>query len=282
MAATNTGVYSAPANELIMPAFFGYRYTVIDSACSFPEHVHHDHEVIYVDAGQYRCSLNGEKMRLEPNNLLVVKPGDRHADAFAPPLRCFAIGFQLRHPAAPDAAQSIFAEPIDPRQQVLSMRRDEIVPLIDRMRAEASVDDAFSSMIGDALLREFFWRTIRAFGPDLISPAFMRLSAEQGWHIRLRQMLRAHRGGFASVGDMAASLGVSERTLTKRCHEILRASPSQALMSYKLDEAVILLRQTDLSIQQVSLTLGFSNPFHFSAAFKRRFGESPSATRRRP
>jgi AraC-like DNA-binding protein len=30
-----------------------------------------------------------------------------------------------------------------------------------------------------------------------------------------------------------------------------------------------------MTVQQISHTLGFSNPYHFSQAFKRRFGISP-------
>ncbi|MDR3707852.1 MAG: AraC family transcriptional regulator [Capsulimonadaceae bacterium] len=263
------------ADSLIMPAFSGYRYSIVDEAATYAEHVHADHEVIYVDVGRYQCAINGVDLDVEPGHVVVVKPQDRHADSFTPPLRCIAISFRLQHPAAPDRGQSLFADNIRPDEQVASMRRDDVLPLVARMRAEARIDDDVSSMIGDALLREFFWRMVRAFGPDVISPAFLRSSAEQGWRLKLRQLLRSHRDAFASVAEMAATLGVSERTLNKRCQEILNESPSQALMNYKLDEALAMVTQTEMTVQQISHTLGFTNPYHFSKAFKRRFGASP-------
>jgi AraC family transcriptional regulator, transcriptional activator of pobA len=46
-------------------------------------------------------------------------------------------------------------------------------------------------------------------------------------------------------------------------------------------EAARLLRFTHLSAQEVAFRVGFADPFHFSRAFKRRFGEAPSAYRER-
>jgi AraC-like DNA-binding protein len=259
----------------ILPSFYGYTYRLVDTACTFSEHVHHDHQVIFVDVGHYHCTVNGIVLELEANELLVVKPGDRHADSFVPPLRCIAINFSLVHPAMPDRGQSLFADFVRPEQQVVRMSRETIMPLITRMREETDLDDAVGAMIRDALLREFFWRMVRAFGPDVISSAFMRSSDEHSWYLKLRQLLRANRGAFVSVPEMAESVGVSERTLTNLCRRILNESPSRALMNYKMDEAMAMVTQTSMTVQQISHTLGFSNPYHFSQAFKRRFGISP-------
>ena len=259
----------------ILPTFYGYSYRLVDTACTFPEHIHQDHQVIFVDAGQYRCTVNGAPLNLDADELLVVKPGDRHADSFEPPLRCIAINFSLAHPGMPDRRQSLFANHVLPEQQVVRMCRETIMPLIVRMREETELDDAVGPMIRDALLREFFWRMVRAFGHDVISPAFMRSSDEHSWSLRLRQVLQTNRGVSASVRDMAETLGISERTLTNLCRRILGESPSRALMNYKLDEAMAMVSQTSMTVQQISNSLGFSNPYHFSQAFKRRFGISP-------
>lgn len=82
-----------------MPTFYGYTFTMIDSACAYPDHCHQDYEVIFVDAGVYRCTVNGVHLVLQANDLLVVTPGDIHADSFAPPLQCIAIQFRLPHPS---------------------------------------------------------------------------------------------------------------------------------------------------------------------------------------
>jgi sugar phosphate isomerase/epimerase len=248
---TNTEQASAfdGVDPLIMPRLFGYSYTMVDTALVYDEHVHHDHEVIFVDFGTYHCLLNDVALTLEANDLLVVKPGDRHIDSFEPPLRCIAIKFRLLGSALPSECQSLFIELIRSDQQVVTMPRDEIVPLIARMREEAHTRDSVSAMIRDALLREFFWRMVRAFGPEVISPAFMRSSDEHSWHLKLHQLMTTNREYFPSVAEMAGTLGVSERTLTNWCRRVLNQSPSRALMHYKLGEAMAMVTQTSMPVQ---------------------------------
>jgi AraC-like DNA-binding protein len=50
----------------------------------------------------------------------------------------------------------------------------------------------------------------------------------------------------------------------------------RALMSRAVE-----LLQTRLSVTEVALELGYSDPAHFTRAFARRFGESPQAWRER-
>jgi AraC-like DNA-binding protein len=46
-------------------------------------------------------------------------------------------------------------------------------------------------------------------------------------------------------------------------------------------EAARLLRFTDLTAQEIAQRVGYDDPLYFSRAFKRRYGESPSAYRER-
>ena len=47
-----------------------------------------------------------------------------------------------------------------------------------------------------------------------------------------------------------------------------------------MDRAEELLRYRGLRVKEVSEKLGFANPYHFSAVFRRTRGEPPTAVRR--
>jgi len=55
--------------------------------------------------------------------------------------------------------------------------------------------------------------------------------------------------------------------------------PSLLLASKRMSHAAGLLLSSDVKVKQIAYELGFSTPFHFSAAFKRHYGCSPKALR---
>jgi len=64
--------------------------------------------------------------------------------------------------------------------------------------------------------------------------------------------------------------------LFKQCFKM---SPVNYITKLRLNEACILLRKSDLSIQEISEKTGFCNQFYFSKIFKKHFYKTPSQYR---
>lgn len=95
---------------------------------------------------------------------------------------------------------------------------------------------------------------------------------------RLKQAvayLRLHYQSDISVAALAAQAGVGERHLRKLFARYLRHSPTDFLNRIRIEKAVELLRNTDLSVKEISFACGFRSPQYFSRAFKRHTGVSP-------
>ncbi|HEY3376125.1 MAG TPA: helix-turn-helix transcriptional regulator [Armatimonadota bacterium] len=268
---------SAPA--VILPVFAEYQFHTVAREFVCAEHQHVNHEVICSDVGTYRCQLNRVSLALPPRHLLLIKPGDLHADVSRPGDRFFAIQFRLQRQAYPEESIPLLIEQIAPAQQVLNAEGLTLWPLLRQMEEEMRVADETSAMVQDALLREFFWRTVRAIPRELISPLFQQSSSAQHWLRSLNQLFCAHRHHHLTLTEMAEAMQVSERTLTSRCRELLNDSPSRAFMRYKMEHAMSLLTQSTMTVKEISYTLGFANPYHFSRAFKMHFGVPPSKYR---
>ena len=82
-----------------------------------------------------------------------------------------------------------------------------------------------------------------------------------------------------SVKELAARLGVSEGSVRRRFLRETGKSPGQAIRELRLKEAAELLRTTREPIREIGERCGFSTPFSFSRAFRRRFGVPPRAFR---
>ena len=98
--------------------------------------------------------------------------------------------------------------------------------------------------------------------------------------VTLRRMLRKQLLlGQCSMHHVADQMGMHRRTLDRQLqrHGVLY---SDLLVSVKKDVAQQLLRDTDMQVQQVAGSLGFSSAANFATAFRRWTGATPSEFRR--
>ncbi|PLR35062.1 AraC family transcriptional regulator [Chimaeribacter californicus] len=79
-----------------------------------------------------------------------------------------------------------------------------------------------------------------------------------------------------TVDEMAAWMQCSEQYLRRLFMKYTGKSPKAYYLDARLDLALSLLQQGSYSISKVADMLNFFDSFHFSKAFKRKFGYAPS------
>lgn len=84
-----------------------------------------------------------------------------------------------------------------------------------------------------------------------------------------------------AVAAVIADTGYSASSCNRRFHEVYGMSPRQYLSSLKLKRAKLLLMNPQLSIEHISIILGYKDIAHFSRQFKRWTGEPPGKFRAR-
>ncbi|MDX3896028.1 helix-turn-helix domain-containing protein [Pusillimonas sp.] len=93
-----------------------------------------------------------------------------------------------------------------------------------------------------------------------------------------RELLSLHN---AHLGNIAASLGVSERRLSRAFQKVLGMSLFEYLRQERMEQAKRLLMQTALSVLAISQEVGFTSAANFSTAFREHTGMTPSEYRRK-
>ena len=78
-----------------------------------------------------------------------------------------------------------------------------------------------------------------------------------------------------TVEGLAAYASVSHSSLYRRFVKRFQMSPKRFLLEYRIERACALLATTNCSIQEISNSVGFEDPFYFSRAFKEIKGVSP-------
>ena len=93
--------------------------------------------------------------------------------------------------------------------------------------------------------------------------------------------IEEHALSSAHVGELAASLGISDRHLRRVTQAELGVSPIELAQTQRLLLAKRLLRETSLSQTEIAFASGFGSVRRFNALFKSRYGLSPRAIRGR-
>ena len=112
----------------------------------------------------------------------------------------------------------------------------------------------------------------REVQPETASPEFYLIKALDFIDVNYQDDI--------SVEDIAASAGINRKSLYAVFKSLTSFSPKDYLIYYRMCKATALLKDENLSIETVAISVGYGDQFHFSKEFKKNVGLSPSVYRR--
>lgn len=96
---------------------------------------------------------------------------------------------------------------------------------------------------------------------------------------RAIQFIQDNYHKHIKIQALANHIGISRSCLTSSFKKALNMSPQSYLLSYRLDKACLLLKNTSLTINIIANNVGYDDPLAFSKLFKLHKGVSPTAYR---
>lgn len=99
--------------------------------------------------------------------------------------------------------------------------------------------------------------------------------------LKVTQMVETHLQdeGF-SVEVLAAAMNITRVGLYKKILSITGFTPIEFIRNIRLNKALDLLKNTQMTVSEISYNVGFGTPKQFSKYFKNFYGEVPSAYRK--
>jgi AraC-like DNA-binding protein len=222
-------------------------------------HDHPYHQVILALEGGLDMEIGGRSGRVDSARGALVPAGTLHAFAGvgrnrfvtldigkasqAEPARLLAMA--TPYFAVPRAVEHLLAY-VGSRPGNLGGAADHVAPLL----AEALADSSAQTRVPEAVLK----------ATDFMRRAFRRP---------------------ITCADVADAAGISTAHLHALFQQWLGSTPGRTLGEIRLDRAKDRLAGSAEPIVEIALGVGFSEQSAFTRAFRRRFGESPAAYRRR-
>jgi AraC-like DNA-binding protein len=96
------------------------------------------------------------------------------------------------------------------------------------------------------------------------------------WKIDLLEFLNENYADELTMEQIASFTGRSLATFKRDFKKISNHTPQKWLIKRRLEAAYIKLKDEGKKVQDVYVEVGFKNPSHFSTAFKKQYGISPT------
>lgn len=94
-----------------------------------------------------------------------------------------------------------------------------------------------------------------------------------------RDFADANHSEAIGVDEMAAAAGLSRAHFSREFKKTFGESPSQYLLTRRLERAATLLRDTDWPVNEICLSVGLRSVGTFTSSFTRTYGVSPTTYR---
>jgi len=254
-----------PLSSALYPLAFGHYRRAAG------HHMHREHHtddlLIYCTEGRAYLSVEGEPLRVEAGDLLLLPPGasHRYAADSADPWTLYWVHYT--GPLAPDFRRH--------------MGFDDGVYLRHPGREPRLLVD-FNGLLG--VQQSGFGETglIHASNRlrQLLSgiPLSVRGAERRGTLdlAAIHDYMREHLNERLTLADLAQMAGLSPAHFATRYRKLTGTAPIHHFLRLKVERACQLLDGTHLTLAQISAELGFADSYYFSRLFRRIMGRSPS------
>ena len=166
-------------------------------------------------------------------------------------------------------------------------RRQSVVHMADStpiLSAMQQIQQAFQSRKPNShLLATGYLYQIFAAYHDILNHNEELITSDQHSQHAVKQMIRYLSTQYAqpiSIEDMAESLGYNRAYLSRIFKQATHMTPVTFLLKLRIDKGRQLIRErTELTIEQISASVGIQDALYFSRQFRRFYAMSPTEYR---
>lgn len=241
------------------------------------EHWHDELEYGLVVCGSMCLKCNGQEYHLSEDQGFFINTNVLHSMELLDGQACYySIVFHKSFLNLPRRLYRKYVEPVTDHSYhpaIILRDRESVDRLKLAMRCYEEKADGYEFDFYQAVCALWRWMT-QNYPPVL--------RAEEKVNQRIRSMLRfiaEHYREDIGVGEIAASVRISERECFRIFKNQLNSSPNIYLMQYRINRAAEQIILTDMKMQDVARECGFSSATYFSTKFQRIYGMTPTQYR---
>jgi AraC family transcriptional regulator len=235
---------------------FSVRRSTYAPSCRLGAHAHAEDRVVLTLESRWFSSYGSRRLAADPQHVVYRPASGEHEDWYAQPTVCLTVVL----PPAPR------------RTDPFGVPDAGFAHAARRICAELDAADASAELVIEGLTAQVVGRVFAVGAPDAGRPRWLR---------RIRDRLEDEYAAPPSLRTIAASAERSPAHVATTFRRAYGESIGDYLRGVRVWRSAQLLSRGDLGIAEVAQAAGFADQSHFTREFRRRFGTTPGAYRRR-
>ena len=230
-------------------------------------------ELCFLSQGASVFYLEGERLELKQNTLVLLPPGTPHCEAWEESgfYRLLWLGLWA------DYFTVFISERYQIREGIRVPGAAAHLSLLEQALVELKRKDFCYQEVVTSYLTLFFVAVLRSFEVD--SPHVPSWKAQVVEEVQ--QYLATNLTAQVTLAEISNQVGLSPNYLCSLFREQTGKTIFEHLGDLRLKKAQFLLRKTELPIYSIAEQVGYSNQFAFSKFFRKAMGISPTSYRER-
>jgi AraC family transcriptional activator of pobA len=245
-------------------------------------HFHsHLYQFFFIESGSGTLIINEKSKKFSGQNLIIMPENNLHGFKFSDDIKGYTLSVSSAIIDKITSNDKELRYEIN-RVRLLNMNNNfeefnDAMDSIRRMNKEfnlqAEKEALFLETLLLLLLIKIFRMTIES------EKEYVASTRELAYYKEFMKMIKKVVPTNKSIDDFTKDLGISKTHLNRVCQTIAGESTKQVISKYLINESMVLMTHTDMTISEIAYQLEFKDVSYFCRFYKKQTGVSPAKFR---
>ncbi|WAM33356.1 AraC family transcriptional regulator [Caldicellulosiruptor morganii] len=241
-------------------------------------HWHDEFEIVYLEKGSASFSIDGQEYILSPRQFLFISCGSIHSGKAIDCPEAYAIVFNLNMLCSqePDICKTKYIKPVEERKVLVpNLIEDTFLEMLifDLIKTWKEKNYGYELYIKSNLFLIFY----HLFNKGYV----VESSINREFNSKLEKIkaaldyINSNYSDSLSIEKLSKITSLSKYYFCRLFKEITSLTPIDYINKLRIEKAIELLKNTNLSISEIAFEVGFNNVSYFIKIFKEYVGITP-------
>jgi len=261
-----------------------------DPSWSMDYSIHEHYEMVYMEKGQAVFEVEGRHAPMGPNDMIIIKPNQKHKFSVKSKEGCMFIVMYFRFEnrfggeyskiSLEDFLNFVQGREAGPFITLKVSQKNEIIMLLNRITREKAGKEPGSEFLEHLLVLELFVLISRALKMEWEDSIKEKTPKVKELISASVKFINNNFERDISLKDIANYVFLSSSYFSRVFREEMGITPISYLLKVRIERAKEMLRETDAKISDIAVSVGFSHQQRFNDIFKKHTGMSPMQYRK--